>query len=71
LHRAEAILATNLVVATPDRTGNALLPGDLGADMTGDHGGGAEAAQRARDVQESLVERERLHLRRNRAEDTP
>ena len=53
----------------PDRAGDALLPGDLGPDMPGDRGGRPEAPQRTGYVEEGLVEGERLHLGRDRAEN--
>src|SRR5579859_5716117 len=53
----------------PDRAGDALLLLHLGADARGDRGGGSQPAQRAGDVEERLVQRERLDLGRDRAED--
>ena len=42
---------------------------NLSPDVPGDHGGRPEAPQCAGDVEKGLVERERLHIRRDRAED--
>ena len=69
LHRAEASLATNLRRRHPDRAGDALLVGDPGADQLADPAGPAEPAPGAADVEERLVQRQRLHQRRDRPED--
>ena len=65
----EASLATNLVVATPTEQVIPCCSLTWRPDQLADRGRAAEPAQRAGYVQERLIQRERLDLRRDRPED--
>jgi hypothetical protein len=65
----EASLATNFVDAMPTEQVMALLVVDGGPDLLADGGRPAEPPRRTADVEERLVERDRLDERRDRAED--
>ena len=69
LQRADATLATNLVGATPTLHVSASSRDRALADPFGDHGGAALGADRAGDVEERLVERQRLDQRGDVAQD--
>ena len=68
LHRADASLATNLLLATPTEQVMPCSSIDGGPDPLADLPRAAEAARRAAHVEERLVERDRLDQRRDRAE---
>ena len=67
--RSDAILATVLHVATPKETCRPRRGEHAIADLLGDVARAAEAADRARDVEKRLVERQRLDERRVVARD--
>ena len=63
---ARGELGHELGARDPDRAGDAVLVGDLRADHAGRSGGLPEPARAPRDVEERLVERERLDQRGDR-----
>src|SRR5215467_6402834 len=62
-------LGHELAVGHPHRAGEALLLEDAGPDQLGDPGGAAQPPDGAGDIEERLVERQRLHLGGHRPED--
>ena len=69
LRRSDAIFATSLVVATPTETVSPTSSRTRGLDQPRDGLAVAEQLARAGDVEERLVDRDRLDLRREPAED--
>ena len=67
--RSEAILATSLVAATPTDAVSSQLALDRVLDPAGDRRAVPEQGARRRDVEERLVDRDRLHERREPPED--
>jgi hypothetical protein len=62
-------LGHELARRDPNRAGDALLLPDLGPDVRSDRYRRAQPAKRTGDVEERLVQGQRFHLGRDRAED--